>query len=65
MRGLLSTEVAEEERVVVVTGGATGLGAALVERFASKGFRVLLNYHRNGNAKALAKSLHSTSEGKL
>ena len=56
-----------EERVVVVTGGATGLGAALVARFASKGFRVLLNYNRNGEAaKALAEELTTrTGEGKV
>ena len=52
---------------MVVTGGATGLGAALVERFASKGFRVLLNYHRNREAaKALAGELTTrTGEGKV
>ena len=40
----------EKDRVVVVTGGATGLGAALVQRFVEEGFRVVLNYHRNEEA---------------
>ena len=45
----------KEERVVVVTGGASGLGAAIADRFAKEGFRVVLNYHRNQEAaRALA-----------
>ncbi|MFT4797651.1 MAG: 3-oxoacyl-[acyl-carrier protein] reductase [Candidatus Azotimanducaceae bacterium] len=45
------TEVGiSEERVVLITGGATGLGSALVQRFAKEGFRVVLNYHRNQSA---------------
>jgi len=48
----------EENRVVLITGGATGLGSALVRRFAKEGFRVVLNYHRNQSAAAaLASSI--------
>ncbi len=39
-----------EERVVVVTGAASGLGAELARSFASCDFRVVVNYHRNEKA---------------
>ncbi len=34
----------EEERVLLVTGSSSGLGAALIENFAKKGFGVVINY---------------------
>lgn len=33
-----------DERVIVITGGATGLGSELAKNFLSKGFRLVLNY---------------------
>ena len=33
-----------EERVMVLTGSATGLGAEVAEHFALQGFRVVINY---------------------
>ncbi len=34
----------KEERVILVTGSSSGLGAALIENFAKKGFGVVINY---------------------
>ena len=34
----------KEERVILVTGSSSGLGAALIENFARKGFGVVINY---------------------
>jgi len=39
--------------VAVVTGGASGLGAALVTHFARKGWAVTMNYRDDGKAQAL------------
>jgi 3-oxoacyl-[acyl-carrier protein] reductase len=36
-----------ESAVIVVTGSATGLGAAVAQRLASKGARVVINYTRS------------------
>jgi 3-oxoacyl-[acyl-carrier protein] reductase len=38
-----------EKRVALVTGGATGIGAACVRELAAKGFRVGLHYRSSGN----------------
>lgn len=47
-------------RVVIVTGGATGIGAATVIRFAEQGDTVILNYHHSREAAMmLAESLRS------
>lgn len=46
-----------EERVVLVTGSATGLGAALVRSFAAKGFGVVINYLNDGDADALSQEI--------
>jgi 3-oxoacyl-[acyl-carrier protein] reductase len=39
-----------EKRVAVVTGGATGIGAACVRELAAKGFRVGIHYRSSGDA---------------
>lgn len=36
-----------ENRVVLITGAATGLGAEMARSFAAHGYRVVLNYHNN------------------
>lgn len=42
-----------EERVIVITGGATGLGSELAKNFLSKGFRLVLNYFIQKDLKQL------------
>ena len=42
-----------EQRVVLVTGAATGLGAQVVRSFASKGFAVVINHLFNAEADPL------------
>ena len=41
-----------EKKVAVVTGGATGIGAACVRDLASRGFRVGIHYRSSGAAAA-------------
>ena len=41
-----------EKKVAVVTGGATGIGAACVRELAAKGFRVGIHYRSSGNSAA-------------
>ncbi|MFT4126246.1 MAG: 3-oxoacyl-ACP reductase [Gordonia sp. (in: high G+C Gram-positive bacteria)] len=38
------------EQIVLVTGGARGLGAAIVRAFADEGARVVIDYHRSADA---------------
>jgi 3-oxoacyl-[acyl-carrier protein] reductase len=39
-----------EKKVAVVTGGATGIGAACVRELAAKGFRVVIHYRQSAAA---------------
>jgi len=49
------------DRVVVVTGGASGIGAALAQRFAEESARAVVVVDRNGDgAQAVAASLQGT-----
>lgn len=41
-----------EKRVALVTGGATGIGAACVRELSAKGFRVGIHYRSSGEAAA-------------
>lgn len=36
--------------IVLITGGATGIGKSCVETFASKGFNVIINYNKSAEA---------------
>lgn len=46
-----------ENRVVLVTGAATGLGAQIVRSFASRGFGVVINHLFDAEAESLADEL--------
>ena len=46
-----------ENRVVLVTGAATGLGAQIVRSFASRGFGVVINHLFDTEADSLADEL--------
>ncbi len=39
-----------DQQVVLVTGGARGLGASIVRAFAGQGTKVVVNYHRSAEA---------------
>lgn len=43
----VSTALPLSEQVVLVTGGARGLGAAISRAFLNQGARVVINYHRS------------------
>ena len=42
-----------EDRVVLITGSGTGLGAELIRSFAARGFSVVINYLNDGEADSL------------
>lgn len=46
-----------KEQVVLVAGGTSGLGAALVESFARKGCCVVMNYRDEGKARVVSEKL--------
>jgi len=45
-----------EERVIVITGGSTGLGSELAKYFVTKGFRLVLNYFFDKDLEQLYKN---------
>ena len=45
-----------EERVIVITGGSTGLGSELAKYFVTKGFRLVLNYFFDKDLEQLCKN---------
>jgi NAD(P)-dependent dehydrogenase (short-subunit alcohol dehydrogenase family) len=51
-----------DRRVVAVTGGASGIGAACVEAFAQRGWRVVVNYYQE-HERERALSLAAAGEG--
>ena len=54
-----------EERVVLLTGSSSGLGATMIKHFASKGFGVVMNYVVDSDAeKAHQELLQITDESK-
>jgi len=55
-----------EERVVLLTGSSSGLGATMIKHFASKGFGVVMNYVVESDAeKAYQELLQITDESKV
>lgn len=53
-----------EDKVVLVTGGAGGIGQAICRAFAAEGARVVVHYHSNRDAAAaLAVELDGTAAG--
>lgn len=55
----MNTEL--QGKVVVITGGAGGIGSALTRRFAAEGARVVLHYRRSrAKAEALREALSGT-----
>lgn len=55
-----------EERVVLLTGSSSGLGATMTKHFASKGFGVVMNYVVESDAeKAYQELLQITDESKV
>ncbi len=46
-----------EERVVLITGSSSGLGACLIRHFSKKGFSVVINYIMEDEAEALRKEI--------
>ena len=56
--------MAEQPRRVLVTGGASGIGAAIVERLAGQGFAVQLTCHRSAaEAATLGQRLGASVQG--
>lgn len=45
-----------EERVMIITGGSTGLGSELAKYFVSKGFRLVVNYFFDKDVQKLISS---------
>ena len=43
----------KEERVILITGSSSGLGACLIRHFSKKGFDVVINYVMDAEAEAL------------
>ncbi|WP_411029757.1 SDR family NAD(P)-dependent oxidoreductase [Spongiimicrobium sp. 3-5] len=43
----------KEERVILITGSSSGLGACLIRHFSKKGFGVVINYVMDAEAEAL------------
>ena len=53
--GLAERKRMMEQKVVLITGGSRGIGAATARRFAAGGCKVVINYHRSqAQAEALA-----------
>lgn len=50
-----------EARIVLVTGGASGIGAATVRYFAAQGWHVVVNYYLDSEAAAVARLIDNAS----
>lgn len=47
---MTSSDVRDAARVVLVTGGATGIGRAIAQRFGAAGYRVAIQFHSSEQA---------------
>ena len=54
---------AKEERVILITGSSSGLGAALIENFLKKGFGAVINYIIEEQAQELYDKLTKEIDG--
>jgi NAD(P)-dependent dehydrogenase (short-subunit alcohol dehydrogenase family) len=52
-----------EERVILVTGSSSGLGACLIRHFAGKGFGVIINYIIDSEAEDLYQEIAKVAGG--
>ena len=57
---MTDSNINEKRRLVLVTGGATGIGSAVLRRFADEGWDVLCHYHSSeSNARTLKEVLNN------
>ena len=56
---------ADEERVAVVTGGSSGLGASIVKHLAIRGFGVCMNYLTESKAEIVEREVQAAGPARL
>ncbi len=61
----MTTSETAEERVAVVTGGASGLGAGIVKHLAARGFGVCLNYLTEDKALRVERDIEAAGPARL
>ncbi len=61
----MTTSDTAEERVAVVTGGASGLGAGIVKHLAAREFGVCLNYLTEDKALRVERDIHDAGPARL
>ena len=51
-----------EDKTIVVTGGASSIGAATVKRFASEGAKIVVADYDTNKANSLLETLHDANK---